>query len=581
MLQAMAMRLARLSVLLVLSGCNANIGAGPSAGGPGGPGGGPGDDGSCAADGTDGCLSCAPGSTGCDGDSVIACGDDGRWTRQVVESCDTGAGLHCQYGRCADACAEAAVSQSYIGCEYWPTVTRNSQLGVFGGSFDFAVAVANPQQVPVDVSIRRGTEVVAQQRIPAGEVATIALPWVDELRGRNEDLETLTASSALVRNAAYRLVASMPVTAYQFNPLQYLSTTPGADNNSYTNDASMLLPTSALGGRNMVIARPSFGGRGWGAPGFLAVVGTADGTTVTLTSSARTQAGTGIAAMSPGESRTFTLDAGDVLQVLSTITPSWTGCDADNQCIGDRTTDLTGTMVEADAPVALFGGHDCTNVPYNRYACDHLEEQIFPLETWGDDVIVAATTPLHDGEPNVWKVVSAVAGNAITFEPAVHAPVTLAAGESVEFESPGAFRVLGTGRLAVAQFTVGQDFAGNSSFDDFNGDSGDPSMGLGVPADQFRASYDFLTPATYTTSYVNVIAITQARLHLDAGATAVPPLEPIGTTGYGFARIEVRPGAHHMSSEDGSEFGITVSGVAPYTSYLYAGGLDLERLFLE
>src|SRR5699024_3059198 len=51
--------------------------------------------------------------------------------------------------------------------------------------------------------------------------------------------------------------------------------------------------------------------------------------------------------------------------------------------------DLTGTLVEASAPVSVFGGHSCVYVPFTSPACDHLEDQLFPLETWGQRFILA------------------------------------------------------------------------------------------------------------------------------------------------------------------------------------------------
>ncbi len=37
-------------------------------------------------------------------------------------------------------CAEAATTKSYIGCDYWPTVTANAVWSVF----DYAVVISNP-----------------------------------------------------------------------------------------------------------------------------------------------------------------------------------------------------------------------------------------------------------------------------------------------------------------------------------------------------------------------------------------------------------------------------------------------------
>src|SRR5262245_23532676 len=40
-------------------------------------------------------------------------------------------------------CAHAAVAKTYIGCDFWPTVTLNAVWSIF----DFAVVVANAQDV--------------------------------------------------------------------------------------------------------------------------------------------------------------------------------------------------------------------------------------------------------------------------------------------------------------------------------------------------------------------------------------------------------------------------------------------------
>jgi hypothetical protein len=58
--------------------------------------------------------------------------------------------------------------------------------------------------------------------IAPGAVETIRLPWVDALK---ETAVTMTgaapqARSALVPEGAYRLRSNVPVTAYQFNPLE-------------------------------------------------------------------------------------------------------------------------------------------------------------------------------------------------------------------------------------------------------------------------------------------------------------------------------------------------------------------------
>ena len=57
--------------------------------------------------------------------------------------------------------------------------------------------------------------------------------------------------------------------------------------------------------------------------------------------------------------------------------------------VGDRAGDLSGSLIEASGPVAVFVGHDCTQMPIGRQACDHLEEQLFPLEVLGREYVVS------------------------------------------------------------------------------------------------------------------------------------------------------------------------------------------------
>ena len=64
-------------------------------------------------------------------------------------------------------------------------------------------------------------------------------------------------------------------------------------------------------------------------------------------------------------------------------------------------------------PVALYGGHSCSFVPYNKWACDHLEDQIFPLGTWGQHYLAAQTPAQVMGEPNLFRVISGSNARAV------------------------------------------------------------------------------------------------------------------------------------------------------------------------
>src|SRR5688500_13228892 len=49
-------------------------------------------------------------------------------------------------------CAEAAAARSYVGCDYWPTVTGNLVIE----DYHFAVAIANVTDTPANVRIEGG-----------------------------------------------------------------------------------------------------------------------------------------------------------------------------------------------------------------------------------------------------------------------------------------------------------------------------------------------------------------------------------------------------------------------------------------
>src|SRR5439155_1372761 len=117
---------------------------------------------------------------------------------------------------------------------------------------------------------------------------------------------------------------------------------------SYTNDASLLLPSNAWTGNYRVAARNTWSGY----PGLYAVTAAQDNTMVTLGPSAtggNIKSGAGVAANGTG---TITLNKGDVLQVLS-----------NGNGLTNDPSDVTGTLVTASLPVQVIGGHECTDVP--------------------------------------------------------------------------------------------------------------------------------------------------------------------------------------------------------------------------
>src|ERR1700722_4628032 len=102
-------------------------------------------------------------------------------------------------------CAEAVAWQSYVGCDYWPTVVANNVWSIF----DFAVVVANAGTAPAAVTITGPGGTNQSQTVAANALAKFYLPWVPALKGPDADACGTAApltSSVLALASAYHLV---------------------------------------------------------------------------------------------------------------------------------------------------------------------------------------------------------------------------------------------------------------------------------------------------------------------------------------------------------------------------------------
>ena len=478
-----------------------------------------------------GCVLCIPGEGTCDGDSLTLCNDQGDGFEETT--CDGLQGLSCDpdAGACVGACAPQVLGLNYIGCDYYATVLPQHD-SYNGGQHQYAITVSNTTGDPAEVTVTRGANTVTTDTVAPDSVKVINLPWLN-------DTTKTTGPSKVVTDGSYRVRSTRPVTVYQYNPLS--ATT--------TNDASILLPVNAWTPNYLVAAWKQWSGY----PGFYTVVAREDGTTVNVTPSAtgsQVQAGGGIAANGTGAAM---LNEGDALIVYSS------------------NGDLTGTLVNADKPVEVFGGHKCTQVPPG--ACDHLEDNMFPIETLAKDYIVAPTAQypnINLKKPHVVKVIATEADTELVFEPDQGVNTTLAnAGDFVEINNTtNDFRVSSEKKIMVALYMVGQ--SGNT------GES-DPAMVIVAPTEQFRTDYLVHASTTWLSNYVDIIAPDGASVEVDGAA--VNSFTPLNAPGYSIAHVPLSnngDGNHTITANQ--KVGISVYGVQSYGSYWYPGGLDLNLI---
>jgi hypothetical protein len=487
-------------------------------------------------------------------------------------------------------CADALASHSYIGCDYWPTPVANNVWSVF----DFAVVAANATMSDATVTVTGPNAFSTMSTVPAGQLAKIYLPWVPALKGPDADVcgsAMALPGSVLAMQSAYHLVSSVPVTVYQFNAIEYQgmggaagkdwSTCPGLqpcilNNNmpvgcfSFTNDASLLLPSTAMTGNYRVT-----GEHGWGAAmlgGYFAVTGTQNNTNVTVkVSQTGTVLGGGsIPSTSPGNTITFMLNAGDVAEIV--------GYPMD-------ASDLSGSLVTASNPVEVISGVPCIQNPLGTQACDHMEQSVFPAETLGKHYIVTVPTSPHAAVVgHVVRFYGNVDGTTLTYAPSNIAgcPSMINAGQVAECTGGGQpyvmqdFEVTGNHEFGVGTFMLGGALQDPAS--PVTKQEGDPSESMFASVEQFRTKYIFLAPDDYTESYADIVAPAGTTLTLD-GASVGAQITMVGTGGFGIARVLLGPGqsgAHVLTATN--PVGLQVMGYGLYTSYQYPGGLNLAPI---
>ncbi|MBK8254211.1 MAG: IgGFc-binding protein [Polyangiaceae bacterium] len=479
-------------------------------------------------------------------------------------------------------CAEAADSKSYVGCDFWPTVVDN----IVWEQFDYAVVVANAGTENANVTVTRNNMMVAQDTVPPSSLKTLYLPWVSELKGTDSFLACTPTSIKLetvrVPGGAYHLTTDAPVTVYQFNAIEYAGKggPPGKDWSecntfgcqstgcfSFTNDASLLLPSTALTGNYRVTGMPRWldteNDPAFEYPPYVAITGVADNTMVSfkLSNTGNIAGGGGISTTGPGQTVTFPINAGEVIEV-----------------VGGKNADLSGSLITASQPVQVISGIACSNVPNDVDACDHLEESVFPAETLGKRYFVTVPTSHHGTKvQHVVRIYGNFDGTSLTY-PGLNpgGPAQVQAGEVVDLGVVSEdFEVVGSQPFAVASFQVGANAIDPGV--PTNQQKGDPSLSLMTTVEQYRTKYVFLAPADYDVSFVDVVQPLTASLTLD-GATPSGPVTPI-SSGFGIARIQLGPGnggAHVLTSTE--PVGIQVIGYGTYTSYQYPGGLNLSEI---
>lgn len=403
------------------------------------------------------------------------------------------------------------------GREFWLGFMQNAS-----GTQQLSVKIAAGQATTGTVSVPLAGWSTPFS-VAANGVTTVVIPNLYEATG---------SESVLDRGVHITAVDPVTVTAVNYQ--------------NQTTDAAQVLPVPGLGTSYRVDALPgtstAFQNGQYIFRSEFLIVATEDGTEVSITPTTATTAGN-----APGVPFTVQLNAGQVYQVQAL----------------SGLTDFTGTLVTGTdqsgpcRPFAVFGGSMCAVM--NCAACDHVNEQMAPLNTWGTSF---HTVPLGNMAAWGFRVLANENNTAVTIDGG--APIILGAGGIHVVPSTNQPACITSDKpVSVAQFMVGATCAG----------TGDPSLLLLTADERLSTAAAFTTLFSTQVSiahYVSVVTPTSAIAQLLLDGVPVAPASfstYAGCAGLSYVKVPVPAGSHQLASSTG--FLAYAYGLASGESYLY------------
>jgi len=226
---------------------------------------------------------------------------------------------------------------------------------------------------------------------------------------------------------------------------------------------------------------------------------------------------------------------------------------------------LTGSRVTSTQPIAVFSGNQCTNVPTNVGACDHIVEQMPSVDVLSSSYLLSQT-PRTGTLGNVFRAVATADATELRVNGAVVA--TLDAGQFYEGRVVGGIEVSANNKILIGQYLIGQNQAAANT---------DPAMTIVPGQDQWLNSYVFAAPsgsANFPTDFVSIIIGTAdvGSLLLDGAAVDGGLFSQLGSTAFSFGNIDVSSKDGPFSIIAANPFQLLLSGFDSFDSYFTYGG---------
>lgn len=322
-----------------------------------------------------------------------------------------------------------------------------------------------------------------------------------------------------VQTSGFKVVSPNPIAGYFVNRA------------GFSTDMTYLFDSAALG-NNYVVASQ---GSGFGEGSQVMIHATQDNTQLTFTPKG-------------GAPINVNLNAGETYKYAG------------------GSTNLTGSSVSADKPVAVFGGHECAQVPVGTTFCDTLVEQMIPTNKLSKNYLLAASkgAELAATNSDLVRVIATVDNTEVKVNGAVVA--TLNAGDFHEFslaQNTGA-TVEASQAVMVAQYLKGGQQRNT-----------DPAMALVPGSDTWLDEYRLSTPfgaQDFVIDYASVVIATTdvSSLLLNGVAVNTAGFSPIAGTLFSRGVIDLPNGLFDLIAD--SKFLVMLGGGSNADSYFTFGG---------
>ena len=245
----------------------------------------------------------------------------------------------------------------------------------------------------------------------------------------------------------------------------------------------------------------------------------------------------------------------------------------------ENSTELTGTRIISNRPLAVYPGNRCTDIPRNSSFCDHITEQVPPTAIWGRNFMSASCAGRRSGD--IYRVLASQNSTTVTVNCSTVTQLLI-----YELESPGSWKEFSTPAnsfcsissnkpLLVMQFGLGNSHDG----------IGDPFMMMITPVEQYSNNYVFDVLPEFFSNYITIYVTPDNFSPQDIIVDDDSLENAVWTTVYctdtmicGYITyVNLTAGQHQLyHRDDETRIGVSAYGFSYTNSYGYPGGFQFE-----